>query len=101
MKAIYCNRTKTVTLKMSRSNVWDLEDALNDENFDPLWVMVDTLKSVIPLDDTDNIVEEEERYYPAELEVRVYRCQTAFIAPSGQVTFDEPEPPRSYIYRED
>ena len=88
MKAIYCNRTKTVNVKMSQSEVWDIEDALNDETFDPLWAMVDTLKSVIPLDDTDSIVEEEERDYPAELEVRTHRCQTGFIAPSGQVTFD-------------
>ena len=73
---------------MSRSDVWNLEDALNDEAFDTLWAMVDILKSVIPLDDTDSIVEEEECDYPAALEVRIHRCQTGFIAPSDQITFD-------------
>ena len=97
MKAIYCNRTKTVNVKMSQLEVWDIEDALNDENFDPLWTMVDTLKSVIPLDDTDSIVEEEQQpipyiYFdePVEIipDVRTQRCQTAFIAPRCRVTFD-------------
>ena len=73
MKATFCNRTKTVTLKMSRSNVWDLEDALNDENFDPLWNIVEILKAALPIDDMS--LEEEECDYPEELEVRVHRCQ--------------------------
>ena len=64
---------------MSRSNVWDLEDALNDENFDPLWNIVEILKAALPIDDMS--LEEEECDYPAALEVRTHRCRTAFITP--------------------